>query len=151
MTCRGFSGASTILGGTRVGGLHSSCVRTLNPAHPRELSHVGESRPLHYKLWELVRYILPAGCYAFGGPTAHLAVFHDLFVTKLHWLNDQVCLLYVWEQRRRRRITLVCMYFTLLPSFSSHFPFAAPIGVCGPPGPGNDAAWSYQLRVLHRW
>ncbi len=51
---------------------------------------MGESRPLHYKLWELVRHILPAGCYAFGGPTAHLAVFHDLFVTKLHWLNDQV-------------------------------------------------------------
>jgi len=45
----------------------------------------------------LVRYILPAGCYAFGGPTAHLAVFHDLFVTKLHWLNDQVGLLRLWN------------------------------------------------------
>ncbi len=52
--------------------------------------HQGESEPLAYRLWELVKVVLPAGCYAFGGPTAHLAVFHDLFVEKLHWLNDQV-------------------------------------------------------------
>jgi chromate transport protein ChrA len=54
--------------------------------------HQGESQPLSYRLWELVKHILPAGCYAFGGPTAHLAVFHDLFVEKLRWLNDQVSL-----------------------------------------------------------
>jgi len=52
--------------------------------------HPGEERPLWYRLWELVKVVLPAGCYAFGGPTAHLAVFHDLFVEKLKWLNDQV-------------------------------------------------------------
>jgi hypothetical protein len=37
-----------------------------------------------------VRVVLPAGCYAFGGPSAHLAVFHDLFVKKLKWLKDDV-------------------------------------------------------------
>jgi hypothetical protein len=47
-------------------------------------------RPLAWRLWELARVVLPAGTYAFGGPSAHLAVFHNLFVTKLHWLSEQV-------------------------------------------------------------
>jgi len=56
----------------------------------RSPSNSGLSLSLRYKLWELVRHILPTGCYAFGGPTAHLAVFHDLFVKKLRWLTDKV-------------------------------------------------------------
>jgi hypothetical protein len=90
---------------------------------PRELSHVGETRPLHYKLWELVRYILPAGCYAFGGPTVHLAVFHNLFVTKLHWLHDQVRVLQLWMNTeplkmlsRNASISLCILLLFSLPS-----------------------------------
>ena len=39
-------------------------------------------------VWIFLRFLL-LGCYAFGGPMAHLAWFERLFVQRLKWLSEQ--------------------------------------------------------------
>lgn len=110
-------------------------------------AHEGDSNPLVYKLWELVKVILPAGCYAFGGPTAHLAVFHDLFVTKLHWLKDQVSehLLIIWWwgnfflYLRKKEYLSTDTFFPLILLLFLH------AGICRPVGFGHDPSGPHQL------
>ncbi len=40
-------------------------------------------------LWQIFLTFLKLGCTSFGGPAAHLVFFHQVFVKKLHWLEDQ--------------------------------------------------------------
>ncbi|MCC6616507.1 MAG: chromate efflux transporter [Anaerolineae bacterium] len=40
-------------------------------------------------LMELARIFIRLGFTAFGGPAAHIAMFHDEFVTRRQWLTDQ--------------------------------------------------------------
>ncbi|MCA9908284.1 MAG: chromate efflux transporter [Anaerolineae bacterium] len=40
-------------------------------------------------LWEIARIFIRMGFTAFGGPAAHIAMFHDEFVTRRRWLTDQ--------------------------------------------------------------
>lgn len=40
-------------------------------------------------LTEVTRLFLRLGVTAFGGPAAHIAMFHDEVVTRRHWLTDQ--------------------------------------------------------------
>jgi chromate transporter len=41
-------------------------------------------------LSEVSKIYLTLGLTAFGGPTAHIAYLHDVFVEKKQWLSDQV-------------------------------------------------------------
>ena len=40
-------------------------------------------------MWELARIFIRLGFTAFGGPAAHIAMFHDEFVKRRQWLTDQ--------------------------------------------------------------
>jgi chromate transporter len=37
---------------------------------------------------EIFKYYFPISLVSFGGPQAHIAMFHDQFVDKLNWLSD---------------------------------------------------------------
>ncbi|EAQ93151.1 hypothetical protein CHGG_01386 [Chaetomium globosum CBS 148.51] len=47
-------------------------------------------RDLSRKLWNTVRETWYLGFTSFGGPPVHFKIFHDKFVTKLHWIDEEV-------------------------------------------------------------
>ena len=47
-------------------------------------------RPLKVRMRETLEYFGPLGLTAFGGPAAHIAILHSLFVEKLRWLDDRM-------------------------------------------------------------
>ncbi|KAI9204895.1 chromate transporter-domain-containing protein [Polychytrium aggregatum] len=44
----------------------------------------------HSKLGEVVRAYAPLGFITFGGPQAHIALFHDYFIEKFKWVSPKV-------------------------------------------------------------
>jgi chromate transporter len=42
------------------------------------------------RIWEIVRFYLPLSLTAFGGPQAHIALYHQIFVEAQGWLNAEV-------------------------------------------------------------
>jgi len=48
-----------------------------------------DAQPASQRLIELTRLFLKLGFTAFGGPAAHIALFHDEVVVRRRWMNDQ--------------------------------------------------------------
>ncbi|KAH6853905.1 chromate transporter-domain-containing protein [Chaetomium sp. MPI-CAGE-AT-0009] len=42
------------------------------------------------KLWNTIRETWYLGFTSFGGPPVHFKIFHDKYVTKLHWIDEEV-------------------------------------------------------------
>jgi hypothetical protein len=42
------------------------------------------------RLWNTARETWYLGFASFGGPPVHFKIFHDKFVTKLQWIDEQV-------------------------------------------------------------
>ncbi|UNI17642.1 hypothetical protein JDV02_003970 [Purpureocillium takamizusanense] len=47
-------------------------------------------RDLAIRIWNTVSQNYILGFTSFGGPPVHLKIFHDKFVTRLQWINEQV-------------------------------------------------------------
>lgn len=39
----------------------------------------------------------PLGFISFGGPNAHIALLHDIFVKKKRWLNDSMFMVFFFK------------------------------------------------------
>ena len=56
---------------------------------PQPLEFEDFDRRWSHRLRETALVYLPLGWISFGGPTAHIGLFHQLFVDKLRWLNER--------------------------------------------------------------
>jgi len=48
-----------------------------------------DARSFRTRLQETIQVYAPLGWTSFGGPTAHIGIFHQLFIDKLHWLSEE--------------------------------------------------------------
>ncbi|KAJ3171210.1 hypothetical protein HDU88_008247 [Geranomyces variabilis] len=47
-----------------------------------------DARGLTARLWEVSRNYLPLAFITFGGPPAHIAILHDMFVVRKRWMSE---------------------------------------------------------------
>ncbi|KAJ3184669.1 hypothetical protein HDU87_004072 [Geranomyces variabilis] len=61
------------------------------PLLPRAANAAAQdARPLTARLWEVSCNYLPLAFITFGGPPAHIAILHDMFVVRKRWMSEEM-------------------------------------------------------------